>query len=106
MFLLRPLHRILEMNINEGTLLVEMMKTSSAPFGFYLARRKETRSVYISSMNNNYPNKFYAGLMKLGDEITEINQIKVQDLSLDEIYAIISESETLLLRIKSQAHVV
>ena len=94
------------MNVNEGSLLIEMVKTSSAPFGFYLARNKETGSVYISSMSDNYPNKLYAGLMKLGDEITEVNGKKVDRLTLDQVYDVISESKILLLRIKSQVHIV
>lgn len=30
------------MNPVEGTLLVEMVKPSSGPFGFYIARKKES----------------------------------------------------------------
>ena len=103
----RSIGRVLEMNASEGSLLVEMEKPSNGPFSFYIARRKETGNVYITSMNDVYPNKMYAGLMKLGDEITEVNGSKVDQLTLDEIYDIIFENEKLVLRIKpSQIHVV
>ena len=95
------------MNVREGSLLVEMDRPSSGPFGFYIAKRKETGSVYISSLSDSYPEKMYAGLMKLGDEITEINGYKAELMTVDEIYDIIFENKKLVLRIKpSQIHVV
>ena len=95
------------MNAREGSLLVEMEKPSNGPFSFCIARRKETGNVYITNMNDSYPNKMYAGLMKLGDEITEVNGMKVDQLTLDQIYDVIFDNKTLTLRIKpSQIHVV
>jgi len=49
----------------------------------------------------------YAGLMKLGDEITEINGTAVHDLPLNDVYDIILDSNRLLLQVKpSQVHCV
>ena len=57
--------------------------------------------VYISSLNDGYPEKMYAGLMRLGDEVTEINGIRVDLLKLDVINDIIIDSETSVrLRVK------
>ncbi|XP_078493573.1 uncharacterized protein LOC100183578 isoform X1 [Ciona intestinalis] len=104
----RPIGRVLQMDPRECSVLVEMVKPPSGPYGFYLARRKgDTGSVYISSLSDSYPDKMYAGLMKLGDEITEVNGNKVELLTLNEVYDIILDSDKLLLRIKpSQVHTV
>ncbi|XP_076822571.1 uncharacterized protein LOC143468964 isoform X2 [Clavelina lepadiformis] len=101
----RPIGKVLQMNGTEGTLLVEMTRPSSGPVGFCLARRKGVGSVYISSLSDSYPDKMYAGLMRLGDEITEINGVNVEQLSLDQIYDLILENERIILLLKpSQVH--
>ena len=103
----RSIGRVLDMNVKENSVLVEMEKPTSGPFGFYIARRKENGNVYITSMNDSYPDKMYAGLMKLGDEITEVNGFNVNQMTLDQIYDVMSENIRLVLRIKpSQIHVV
>lgn len=106
----RPIGRVLQMNPAEGTLLVEMVKPPSGPFGFYIARKKEagdTGSVYISRLSDSYPDKMFAGLMRTGDEITEVNGTDVSGLTLDQVYDLILDSDRTLLKIKpSQVHVV
>lgn len=106
----RPIGRVLQMNPAEGTLLVEMMKPSSGPFGFYIARKKEagnSGSVYISRLSDSYPDKMFAGLMRTGDEITEVNGTNVSGLTLDQVYDLILDSERTLLKLKpAQVHVV
>ena len=61
--------------------------------------------VYISSMSDSYPDKLFSGLMKLGDEITEVNGQKVNQLTLDQVYDVILDSERIQLRIRpTQMH--
>ncbi|XP_077968483.1 uncharacterized protein LOC120344403 isoform X2 [Styela clava] len=106
----RPIGRVLQMNPAEGTLLVEMVKPPSGPFGFYIARKKEagdSGSVFISRLSDSYPDKMFAGLMRTGDEITEINGTNVSGLTLDQVYDLILDSERTLLKLKpAQVHVV
>nr|CAB3262813.1 uncharacterized protein LOC100183578 [Phallusia mammillata] len=106
----RPIGKVLQMDTRQGTLLIEMVKPPSGPYGFYLARRRESGdrgSVFISSLSDSYPDKMYAGLMKLGDEITEVNGKSVHNLALSQVYDIILDSDRILLRIKpSQVHAV
>ena len=88
------------MNVREGTMLIEMNKPSSGPFAFYVARRPDDGIVHISSLSDSYPDKMFAGLMKTGDEILEINEVKVKCLSLDQIYDMILENERLIIKTK------
>lgn len=83
------------MDVREGTMQIEMIKPPSGPFGFYVARNEDDGVVYVSSLNDSYPDKMFAGLMKAGDEILKINEKNVQDLTLDQIYDLILENDCL-----------
>ena len=88
------------MNVQEGTMQIEMIKPPSGPFGFYVAKNDNDGIVYISSLSDSYPDKMFSGLMKTGDEILEINQRKVKELTLDQIYDLILENNRLVILIK------
>ena len=96
----RPIGRVLHMNVSEGTVMIEMVKPPSGPFGFYVAKSKDNGIVYVSNLSDSYPNKIFAGLMKPGDEILEVNNVSVDQISIDEIYSLILESEKLVLKVK------
>ena len=92
------------MNVREGTMLIEMIKPSSGPFGFYVAKN-DSGIAYVSSLSDSYPDKMFAGLMKTGDQIIEINSQKVNQLHLDQIYDLILENERLIIKTKPAAAV-
>jgi len=96
----RPIGRVLNINASSGDVLVEIVKPPSGPYGFYLGRYKDNKCVYISSLNDGYPEKMYSGLMKLGDIVTHVNGINVDDISLDAINDMILDSENVQLCIK------
>ena len=85
------------MNVCEGTMLIEMNKPSSGPFGFYVAKT-DSGITYVSSLSDSYPDKMFAGLMKTGDRILEINDKKVDQLHLDQVYDLILENDRLIIK--------
>ena len=49
-------------------------------------------------MSDGYAEKVLAGLLGVGDEILEINNMAVQKLSLDTVYEVMAQSQLMLLK--------
>ncbi|XP_006816485.1 uncharacterized protein LOC102801825 [Saccoglossus kowalevskii] len=97
---LRKVGRILKSNV-DGTLIIELVKPPSGPFGFYIARGNEKfgRGIFISRMSDGYPEKMFAGLMGIGDEILEINGTSLVKKTLDDVYDAMADRDRLVLKI-------
>ncbi|XP_070531928.1 dentin sialophosphoprotein-like [Ptychodera flava] len=97
---LRKVGRVLKSNL-DGTIVIELTRPPSGPFGFYIARGNEKfgRGIFISRMSDGYPEKMYAGLMGIGDEILEINGNSVRNRSMDEVYDMMADQDKLMLKI-------
>lgn len=54
--------------------------------------------VFVSRFINS-PTNTYSGLLSVGDEIIEVNGLKVQDLLLDDVYRLLSNAENLVITI-------
>jgi hypothetical protein len=98
----RPIARILSY-CNDGTLTVELTRPPHGPFGFYIERGKDDlhNCVFVSRLSDGLPEKFFSGLLSVGDEILEINGITVKSTQLDFIYDLLADSQQrqLVLRI-------
>ncbi|XP_077986938.1 uncharacterized protein LOC144441254 [Glandiceps talaboti] len=97
---LRKVGRILKSNV-DGTQVIELVRPPSGPFGFYIARGNEKfgRGIFVSRMSDGYPEKMYAGLMGVGDEILAINGHSVQNKSMDGVYDLMADQDRLTLKI-------
>ncbi|XP_064650201.1 uncharacterized protein LOC135501806 [Lineus longissimus] len=96
----RPIGKLVSLNM-DGSQTILLNKPAHGPFGFYIARgtSKYKHGIFISRLTDAYPERFFAGLVGIGDEILEINSIKTRNMSLDDVYDVMASRETLLLKI-------
>ena len=59
-----------------------------------------TTEMYISRLSDALPVHFYAGLLRVGDEVTDINGTAVSGLSLDDVFDVIALSSKLVLQLR------
>lgn len=52
----------------------------------------------MTRFSDGHPEKLFAGLLNVGDEILEINDSSVKNLSLDEVYNLMGSTNTMVLR--------
>ena len=50
-------------------------------------------------MTDSYPESFFAGLIAVGDEIIEVDNISTADLSLEQVYDLMARKDLLLIRL-------
>ncbi|XP_074654731.1 uncharacterized protein LOC141908535 [Tubulanus polymorphus] len=95
----RPIGTLKGLN-SDGTQIVQLQKPPHGPFGFYVSRGngKLKTHVFISRMSDGYPEKFFAGLLSIGDEILEINGKPAKKMSVDEIYDVMATNDTVMLK--------
>jgi len=56
--------------------------------------------MYISRLSDGLPVHFYAGLLRVSDEVLEINHTAVSGLSLDTVFDMIAQSLKLVLLLR------
>ncbi|XP_033105200.1 uncharacterized protein LOC117107597 isoform X2 [Anneissia japonica] len=97
---LRKVGRLLQLN-KDGTQVIELVKPPSGPFGFYIAKGKcnSEAGVFVTRLSDGHPEKILLGLIQVGDEILEINEVPVQGKSIDDVYDIILENDKLVIKI-------
>ncbi|XP_064616841.1 rho GTPase-activating protein syd-1-like [Liolophura sinensis] len=95
----RAIGRLLELK-PDGTQTVELTRPPHGPFGIYIARAtaQYNYSVFVTRFSDGHPEKLFAGLLNVGDEILEINDSSVKNLSLDEVYNLMGSTDTMVLR--------
>lgn len=59
----------------------------------------------MTRLSDSYAEKLFCGLLCVGDEIHEINGVSTSQLTIDEIYDMIGESDKLILKVKSNTAV-
>lgn len=81
---------------------VELHKPQDGPFGFVIAKGtvNDKTAVYVSAFRGGYPEKFFTGLLRVGDKIVAVNGIKVKRKSLDGVHELMRSSDPLLLTVK------
>lgn len=93
--LLRPIGRLLR--THAGRLhIIELHKPPNGHFGIYITQGAEQK-IFISRFANVTAEKFYTGLLTPGDEIVSINGQEIRDKSLDYVYGILSQLNSVVL---------
>ena len=54
--------------------------------------------IFVSRLSDGLPEHFFAGLLGLGDEILEINDLPVNTLDLNDVYDLMANSEQLMVK--------
>ncbi|XP_029562408.1 uncharacterized protein KIAA1614 isoform X3 [Salmo trutta] len=85
----------------DGTLLLELSRPPSGPFGFLISRGKgrPDSGVYVEEMGDSSTEKLYAGLLGVGDELLEVNGEKVAGLSLDLVTCLMTQDNVASIRV-------
>ncbi|KAM4728138.1 uncharacterized protein FYW61_011273 isoform 2-T2 [Anableps anableps] len=81
----------------DGTILLELIKPPSGPFGFVISRGKgrPDTGVYVEKVGDGG----VEGLLGVGDEILQVNGEAVAGLSLDQVTRLMTRESTAILRI-------
>jgi len=95
----RAIGKLRKLN-SDGTQVVELVKPPHGPFGFYIGRgnAQYNHGVFVSRLSDSLPERFFAGLIGLGDEILEINNVPLHSLTLDQVYDLMAEKNKLILK--------
>ncbi|XP_050414655.1 uncharacterized protein KIAA1614 [Patella vulgata] len=98
--MLRTIGKLLEIN-QDGNHIIELTKPPHGPIGFYIGRGTANYDygIFVSRFSDVSLEKLFAGLMNVGDEILEINQRPVRDLSLDDAYELMAARNKLVLKV-------
>ncbi|ESP05002.1 hypothetical protein LOTGIDRAFT_109768, partial [Lottia gigantea] len=98
--MLRSIGKLLEI-CSDGSKVVELRKPPDGPIGFYIGRGTANYDygIFISRFSDESLEKLFSGLMSVGDEVIEINQRPIRDLSLDDVYGLMADKSKLVLRI-------
>ncbi|CAC5417127.1 unnamed protein product [Mytilus coruscus] len=85
---------------SDGTQEIEIQKPQNKAIDFFISRGNAQfkHGVFVSRFISS-PTNMYSGLLSVGDEIIEVNGLKVQDLLLDDVYSLLSNAENLVITI-------
>jgi len=80
---------------------VEIKLPRNGLYGFYIQEgfKKSKKGVFIGSFVNSQMKKLFAGVIQEGDEIVEINSLKVESVRFEKILDILHETKLLNLLI-------
>ncbi|KAM4556772.1 uncharacterized protein V3H82_016668 [Fundulus diaphanus] len=94
--MVHPMGRVTQA-LPDGTILLELIKPPSGPFGFVISRGKgrPDTGVYVEKVGDGG----VEGLLGVGDEILQVNGEAVAGLSLDQVTRLMTRESTATLRI-------
>lgn len=96
--LLRPIGRLLR--TYAGRLhVIQLHKPPDGHFGIYISQEGVDQKIFISRFATATAEKFYAGLLSPGDEIVSVNKHKVRGKSLDSVYRILSQLDSVIIAV-------
>lgn len=96
--LLRPIGRLLR--TYAGRLhVIQLHKPPDGQFGIYISQEGVDQKIFISRFATATAEKFYAGLLSPGDEIVSVNKHKVRGKSLDSVYRILSQLDSVIIAV-------
>nr|XP_020645419.1 uncharacterized protein KIAA1614 homolog isoform X1 [Pogona vitticeps] len=101
--LVRTVGRVVEV-FPDGTSQLELQRTPQGDFGFRVSsgNGRPDRGIYVQEMADASTAKLYAGLLRVGDEILEVNGAKVAGLGLAQIDELLLWADTLSVRVLRQ----
>ncbi|XP_074164615.1 uncharacterized protein KIAA1614 homolog isoform X2 [Sminthopsis crassicaudata] len=101
--LVRSVGRIAEV-FPDGTSQLELQRPPNGTFGFCVSsgNGRPDSGFYIQEIADANTAKLYSGLLGVGDEILEVNGAKVTGLGLALVNQLLSQSESLSIRVLKQ----
>ncbi|XP_036612266.1 uncharacterized protein KIAA1614 homolog [Trichosurus vulpecula] len=101
--LVRTVGRIVEV-FPDGTSQLELQRPPNGTFGFCVSsgNGRPDSGFYVQEIADANTAKLYSGLLGVGDEILEVNGAKVTGLGLALVNELLSQSESLSIRVLKQ----
>ncbi|XP_052789913.1 uncharacterized protein LOC128224199 isoform X2 [Mya arenaria] len=95
-----PIGRLQRLN-PDGSQQIQLVKPDDGPLGFFISKgnAKFGNGVFVSRFSTVRPERSFAGLLNVGDEILEVNGHPVRDLSQDAVYELISASPVIVMKV-------
>ena len=94
---LRPIGRLLR--TYTGKLhVIQLHRPANGQYGIYITQGVD-RKIFISRFATPTAEKFYAGLLSPGDELVSVNKLKVRGKSLDLVYSILSQLDSVIIAV-------
>ena len=95
--LLRPIGRLLR--TYAGRLhVIQLHKPADGQYGIYITQGVDNK-IFVSRFATATAKKFYAGLLSPGDEIVSVNKLKIRGKSLDSVYTLLSELDSVIIAV-------
>ncbi|XP_078392869.1 uncharacterized protein KIAA1614-like [Cetorhinus maximus] len=82
----------------DASFMLELSKPAHGPFGFLISR--SCGRLFIHQMADQNAEKLYVGLLELGDEILEVNGVRVENLSFNEVNSLMLQGSTVSIWIR------
>lgn len=96
--LLRPIGRLLK--TYAGRLhVIQLHKPPDGQYGIYISQEGVDQKIFISRFATATAEKFYAGLLSPGDEIVSVNRHKIRGKSLDSVYRMLSQLDSVIIAV-------
>ncbi|XP_053325852.1 uncharacterized protein LOC128500649 isoform X2 [Spea bombifrons] len=88
----------------DGTRLLELQRPPRGSFGFTISsgNGRPDSGIYVQEMIDADTAKLYSGLLRVGDEILELNGTKVSTIGPEQLNNIMTQEPTLNLRVLHQ----
>ena len=93
----RPIGRLLR--TYAGRLhIIQLHRPADGRYGIYITQGTDQK-IFISRFATHTAEKFYAGLLRPGDEIVSVNKQKIRGNSLDSVYALLCELDSVIIAV-------
>ena len=79
--------------------IVQLNRPPSGRYGIYISQTSSRQGIFISRFADSNAAKFYTGLLSPGDEIVRVNKEDVKDKSVDYVYDMLEELDTVIFSI-------
>ncbi|XP_018422922.1 PREDICTED: uncharacterized protein KIAA1614 homolog [Nanorana parkeri] len=88
----------------DGTRLLELQRPESGTFGFRISsgNGRPDSGIYVQEMSDANMAKLYSGLLRVGDEVLEVNGTKVSILGQTRLIELMNREPVLSLRVLHQ----
>ncbi|XP_072275904.1 uncharacterized protein KIAA1614 homolog isoform X2 [Pyxicephalus adspersus] len=88
----------------DGTRLLELQRPESGTFAFRISsgNGRPDSGLYVQEMSDDDTAKLYSGLLRVGDEVLEVNGTKVSTLGQTRLTELMNREPVLLLRVLHQ----
>ncbi len=79
--------------------IVQLHRPPTGRYGIYITQSILRRGIFVARFDDDGTAKFYTGLLAPGDEIIKVNTVRVKEKSVDYVYNIMSQLNSVVFTI-------